>query len=257
MNVYEITWTYPASNLVYFLFWPLSSSSSLNRIASRACSDSCRHIWHYFLFSTYLCPFSFLKCTQHDFARIKCLHKQPKGPANVPSSLSHSVSLQSTISTTGFQTDPARVQVIAAFASTTRWTHWCGRQGSVLAWPYSNSTCCSPVSSRSGWTPSKCPTALARTAPSASCTSRSPAQWLCRQLPPPAPPQETGRWAPWWTVTSAARRNWWCWAEPVPPRPTTWWLCPVKEARRRLGLRFVQDHTVAGQIIWSDQGEPF
>lgn len=73
-------------------------------------------------------------------------------------------------------------------------------------------------------------------APSASCTSRSPAPQAHRQPPPPAPPQETtGRWAPWWTVTSAARRNWWCWAEPVPPKPI-WWLCPVKGARCHPGL---------------------
>lgn len=92
------------------------------------------------------------------------------------------------------------------------------------------------MSSHCGWTPLRCPTASARMAPSASCTSRSPAPQAHRQQLPPAPPQETtGRWAPWWTVTSAARRNWWCWAEPVPPKPI-WWLCPVKGAHCHLGL---------------------
>lgn len=147
------------------------------------------------------------------------------------------LSLQSNISTTGSQTGPARVQAIAASASTTRWTHWWGRRVSALAWPSSNSTCCCQASSRCGWTPSRCPTASEKTAPSASCTSRSPAPQEHRQQPPPAPPQETvGRWAPWWTVTSAARRNWWCWAEPVPPKPTIWWLCPVKGAHCHPGL---------------------
>lgn len=157
-------------------------------------------------------------------------HITPK--LNSPSILSF-LSMQSNISTTGSQTDPARVQDTAASASTTRWTHWWGRRASASAWPSSNSTCCCPASSRCGWTPSRCPTASVRTAPSASCTSRSPAPQERRPAPWLAPPQETtGRWAPWWTVTSAARRNWWCWAEPVPPKPTIWWLCPVRKAHR-------------------------
>lgn len=144
---------------------------------------------------------------------------------------------QSNTSTTGSLTVPTRVLVTAAYVSTTRWTLWLGRPVSASVWASTSSTCSFPASSRCGSTPSRCPTASERTAPSACSTSlipetpTSPLETATR--PPPSP-----RYPPWWTVTSAARRNF-CWVEPVPLNPT-WWLCPAKQVT-----------AVVFKIIWN------
>ena len=121
-------------------------------------------------------------------------------------------------------------------------SRWCGRRASTSAWPSSSCTLLLPseltlwvdpfeVSYRIGEDGSICVLYESHARGDhahgrrwASVTASSPSGNNASVRP--------NRW----TVTSAARRNWWCWAEPVPPKPTVWWLCPVKEAHCHPGL---------------------